>query len=360
MAALSDVEKKMVKTFCDSSDVPAILINSDLICVYSNDEKIFPAEKHFGCMMETEVELKSDTAVKTMVKLKDKFYCAVITPITDDFYICQMYDSDNIFEMAQNSEVYDEMLWMLSSNETLLRSIEDSLKHVLDWETVKENCTLDTELLNITANISEARGRYDETSAYLEVSFSKNNRQSVFSLYRYVEWCVDKCNSFLANVSRHIVLDCQKKDMEMLISANVKHMIFSIIDLIHYVLLNSKTDSEPIISIARNKDAVEFLIICRGLIYVPSADTDDFCKNDISRDIVMVRRFTKKCKAEFRFVNNEQKNIIGFRILFPEYSESKSKELLFESDEIVDFDDIYTTYIDHKMDEVINAVNLDK
>lgn len=355
MSSLSENEKNLIKTFCGSSSIPTILINDNLICEYSNDESFYPVGVHFASVLEADVELKKDKTVKTMVKIKDKYYCAVINPVTDEFFICQMFDSDNIFEMAQYSAVYDEILPVFSSNGIDLGEIEDRIKELVLLEEVKENHKLDTDLLLLASKIATARGRYEDVQTYFDITFSKNNKQDVFSLYKYVKWCVDRCNSVLSNTGRYIELNCG--DTEPLVSANSRHTIFGFVEMIRFVLLNSAVEFSPFISIENNNGAAELMITCRSLIYVPQGGEDEFIETDVSKEIAMVRRFAKRCKAEFRFIN-EKDNIIGFKLLFPKVVDPDPDILVFEDDVFIDFDNAFSNYIKHKMGEVINAYKL--
>lgn len=357
MSSLSDGEKNVIKTFCKSSSIPTILINDNLICEYSNDESFYPVGIHFASVQELDVKLEKDKNVKTMVKIKDKFYCAVITPVTDEFYICQMFDPDSIFEMAQYSEVNDEIRSIFSPNGMYLEEIEDNIKRLVLRDEVKENYKLDTDLLLLAAKIATAKGRYEDVMTYFDIAFSKNNNKELLSLYAYVKWCVDKCNSILANIGRCLELNCN--DRELLVSADIKFAIFSFIDLFQSILLYSAKDVNPFISIQKGKGFVEFMVTCRGLIYVPKGGEDDFIGENVNRNITMVRRFAKRSNAEFSFIN-ERDNVIGFKILFPEVTADKTDSLLFEETEIVDFDNAYSNYIEYKMQDVIKAYKLQR
>lgn len=355
MSSLSDGEKNIIKTFCKASSIPTILLNDNLICEYSNDESFYPVGIHFASVQEVDIKLEKDKTVKTMVKIKDKYYCAVITAVTDEFFICQMFDSDNIFEMAQYSEVDDEIRSIFSLNGIHLGDIEDEVKKLVLRDEVKENHTLDTDLLQLAAEISIARGRYEDVEVYFDIAFSKNDQQVVFSLYKYVNWCVEKCNSILSNIGRYIELDCN--DTTLWVSADIKYAVFSFIDLIQFILLHSASDINPFISIEKNKEFVEFMITCRGLIYVQKDMEDDFIELDVSRNITMVRRFAKRSNAQFNFVS-ENDNIIGFKIFFPEVVDSEAGTVVFEGDDLVDFDNNYLKYIEYKMHDVIRAYKL--
>lgn len=355
MSSLSDGEKNIIKTFCKASSIPTILLNDNLICEYSNDESFYPVGIHFASVQEADVKLEKDKTVKTMVKIKDKYYCAVITAVADEFFICQMFDSDNIFEMAQYSEVDDEIRSIFSLNGIHLGDIEDEIKEFVLRDDVKENHRLDTDLLRLAAEISIARGRYEDVVTYFNVAFSKNNNKKLLPLYSYVKWCVDKCNAFLTNIGRCIELNCN--DKELMVSADDKYAVFSFIDLIQSILLYSAKDVNPIIFIQKNKEFVEFMITCRGLIYVPKGGEDDLIGANVNRNITFVRRFAKRSNAKFSFIN-EHNNIIGFKILFPEVKTDKTDSLLFEDFEIVDFDNIYTNYIEYKLQDVIKAYKL--
>lgn len=346
--------KEIIKTFCYSSNVPTILLNSDLICELSNDESFYPVGVHFASVKTDNLKLSKNKAAKTMVRIKDKYYCAVITPVAEELFICQMFDADNIFEMAQLTEIYDEILPIISSNRVQLCKLEDEMKKVLSLKEVKDNVIIDSSILEIGAEVARARGKYDNLQSYFEVSFSKNNKKSAFSLYSFVKWSVDRCNSILANTGRFIDLDTQNKDL--LVCADSRHAVFSIIEMIQFALLHSAGDVNPFISIEKENGFVVLLITCRGMIFVKEGDETEFVGSDIVGGLATVRRFAARCGAELKFIN-EKDNVIGFRLIFPEVQDETLDALVFESDSFLDYDDRYLNYAKYKMQEVVDVYN---
>lgn len=355
MSYLSTAEKNILKNFCNASSIPTILLNDDLICEYSNNENFYRVGIHFASVQVVDTKLEKDKTVKTMVLINEKYYCAMITPVSDELYICQMFDSDNIFEMAQYSEVSDQIRPLFSSNGVYLERIEDEFKKLLNLDEIKENYKIDSEMLALASEISMARGRFEEALNYFDVSFSKKSNDKNFSIYKYVKWCVDKYNSLLANLGRFIKLDCN--DTTLRISADSRYAVLSFIELIQFILLNSSKEFDPFISIRKYKEYVEFMITCRGLIFIQDGKEDEFIGSDVSSNVTMARRFAKRSKAHFKLVN-ENDNIIGFRIFFPEAVDLEADNFVLEDDEFVDFDKTYQRYIEYKMQDVIKAWKL--
>lgn len=355
MSALNRQAKEIIETFCRSSRVPTILLNKDLICVLSNDESFYPVGIHFNSVLANNMDFVVGETAKAMVMVKDKYCCAIITPVADEYFICQMYDADDIFQMAQFSGIYDETLPMISSNGIQLGAIEDELKELLTYDIIKDDHKIDLKLLELTAKTCKARGRFEELLTYYEISFSKNNKNVVFCLYNYVKWAVDKCNSLLLNTGRCIELNCP--DKETPVSADSRHAIFSFIELIQFVLLHSPTDVDPFISLEKSSGSVVFMITCRGVIFVPKGTENEFIGAYSSGGLSIVRRFAQRCGAEFEFIN-ENNNVIGFRIFFPKINAEKTEKLVFQTDNIVDYDDRYSRYAEYKMQRVIDAYNM--
>ncbi len=342
-----------IKAFCESSKIPVVLLNDNLICEFSNNESIFPVGIHFSSVLAEGVEFIPGETSKTMVKLKDKYYCALVTSVSGEYYLCQLFDSDNVFAMAQFSGVYEETIPMISSNGIHLDYIESELKHLLLCESVKNDDALDLKLLEITTESSRARGRFEELLLYYEISFSKNNSESVFNLYDYVKWAVDKCNSYLLNIGRCVELNCPDKDLP--VRAESKYVIYGFIEMIQFALLYSPKDIDPFISLEKNKGVIEFMIICRGLIYVPKGDEPDLIGAKAGA-LAIARRFVRRCGAEFRFIN-ENNNVIGFKIGFPEIQRGNTENLVCESAEIVDYNNTFSRFVEYKMQKVIDAWN---
>lgn len=344
-------EKNIIESFCRSSKIPVILLNSDMICKFSSDESILRAGGHFSSILAANAEFIPGETSKTMVKIKEKYYCALITPMGDGTYLCQLFDSENIFSMAQLSEVYDETMPMISANGIQIDFIESELKKLLLRESVKNDDVLDLKLLEITTESSRARGRFEELLLYYELSFSKNNNKSVINLYSYVKWAVDKCNSLLLNIGRCVELNCP--DIDLPVYAESRYSIYGFIEMIQFALLYSPIDIEPIISLVKNNGVVEFMIICRGLIFVPKGNEPDFIGSRTGK-LAIARRFAQRCGAEFRFIN-ENNNIIGLKIDFPKIQSTKSNEFTFESAEIVDYNNTFSDFAEYKMQKVIDA-----
>lgn len=332
------------------------MLNDNLICEFSNDEKAYPVGVSFYSVLANDVVFEKGKTSKTMVRIGDKYCCAIITPVTEEFFICQIFDTDSIFEMAQFSGVYGETLPIISANGIELNNIEDDLKDIVQCETVKNDTSLDKKLLETTVKTSIARGRFEELLTYYEISFSVNNHKAVINLYELLDWSVKKCNTLLLECGRNIDFDCH--DHELFVHANNKHAVICIMDLLQFALLHSPFEASPFVSLEKRNGKVILIVTCRSFIFVPDGDEDKFITADCN-GLEIVRRFLKRSDAEFKFINENNK-VIGFQVIFPEWQDKNMGSLLFESTDFFDYDNRFHLYASYKMGKVLEVYGKNK
>lgn len=281
--------KNFAKELCGSSAVPSIILGNDMLCKFCNTDDFVSAGVHFSSLIVSDMDFILGKTSKTMVKIKDRIYCAVVTAVNNECYFCQLFDSEEVFSMAQLTDVYDNTIPAVLANGSQVDSVVNKLNRLVSEPSVKKNNKLCTELLEIINESGKAKNKLEELLLYCKLCFSKIGC-SLFNLSLYVKWTIDKCNSFLLKSGRCIESLCMDEDLT--VNAEYKYVVFSVIEMIQFSLLYSPIDVNPIVALAKNKGNIELTVTSRSSVFIPKVRSTSFLVR--SREIWQLRRGPRK------------------------------------------------------------------
>lgn len=355
MICLDEQIKDIFKEFCKSFDVPTIILGSDLICKFCNADDLELTGVHFSSIVASDTEFILGRTPRTMVKVKDKIYCALITAVSDEYYFCQLFDSENLFSMSQLADIYDSTVPTVLASGAQIDEILKKLNELAAELSDKSDGGLRDELTDLIAKSKKTNSRLRELVLYFKLCFSRIGC-SYFNISHYVKWAIDKCNSLLLGSGRCIEALFIEEDQ--IVNAESKFVVFCIIDMIQFSLLYSPIDTNPVIALENNKGNAELTVTCKSSIFIPKGKEYEFL-GSITSDPAVVKRVAQRSGAEFEIINDNS-GIIGIKVKFPTVDIKNRSDLLFESAEIIDYNDEFSKYAEYKMQEVINIIDLQR
>lgn len=230
---------------------PILLIDKDLNCVYCNRNNFCkvgtPLKKYFRKSF-----VPNDEAVEEeMMLFKKRSYCARISPFLENMFVCELFTSNTIIRMAENTDVYARVAPLIASADS---NTEIAWKRLSEIESIFRNdlqADYIENVMNIERPIIEIRRALKNFSEYSQMCLNKS-RNEVIDVREFILDLQKKINTELAPCDRFIdVIDTENMHC---ISACRRHLIVALMNAIQNAMWYSPKYSAPIVAFYKERE----------------------------------------------------------------------------------------------------------
>lgn len=309
-----------IKALCNRFTDPIAIINSDLVCVYSNSPKLIPIDESVASLFVKPFTLPKEKAEITMALIKDCSYGVRVIPFEEDLYVCEFYGQRVIIKLAENTDIYgkiDPMITSIKRNTIVLRNELGVLKNkIKEYDCVEfpaSTLNLEKALLGLDSVVSNT---YEYTKMMHYTSTPKN----CVELKRLATEIVARCNSILCSSGRYVDILCDVK--EAIIKAESRFVINAVVNAIQNALLYSPHDDIPCLSIScvgPDDSYVQIRVSNKNIMFLNDELNEDtsgnFAFQRLGYGIPIIRRFAEISDGSFSI--SESNGYVCVNILIP-------------------------------------------
>lgn len=337
-------------SYCEVISFPTAIFNSNLECVYSKKWIIKKNAKADVYLKENDTFVSKDYT-STIFFIDGTEYCANILRC-EDFYLCSLYNSRELFRMAKNTDFFQKMI-------PNIEVLQYSLAHL--WDDVSKVKDLGNAM--IAADMEKYMFRlYQILKDAIEFFKSVLIRPSLIRVEccSMLEKMIFRCNTFLATCGRHIEF---YRDLDnCYISADNRHVFCAFINAIQNSLLYSTNDCIPKVSVYKgvvdNKSYVFVKIINNNRYFAD--DKKNLYDNEVSRHKVgfgmhVIENLIEETGGECSYDTCNGTTTLLMKI--PALKDFANNAIVFEADGFGFYETGIPDYIELKMRDVIELTS---
>ena len=278
-------------------------------------------------------------------------YGARIYPLDDELALCELFDSDAVLRIAENTDFRERITPLFNAVEhntsrlwkTLFAMIDGLANNedVSDFAVKFYDCISD--LSSVVKNVSEYSLMFTHISP------------AIIDVVSLTDGIVNRCNTILAKCGRCIryVCECDR----LYITADMRHAVTALANSLQNALLYSPRDCVPVLSLVRlteNGESFVYLqLVNDSALFIDKGENDiDFGYQRVGFGIPIIKRFAEETGGSF-FLDTSGKTVkLGIKL--PEADASAVKGLRVEDYGYTYYDTGIPDIVDVKMREVVN------
>lgn len=246
---MEKVVRDAIKKFCAGFSNPVAVIDSAIMCVYSNRPNLIPIDLSLAEMFTKPVKLPLEGVCNTSALINGVEYCVRMMPFEDDVIICEFIDWNMALDITGNSDIYGKLLPVVDELRRDVSSLwrnYDILRGRLEAD---ENggaarCALGIEnyltcLDSVISNISE----------YVNIMFRYEPSDTLIDINTLLAGLIGRCNTVLSGCGRYV--DFVSEPGTIYIRAHQRHVICAVVNAVQNALLYSPRDCVPYVTLCR-------------------------------------------------------------------------------------------------------------
>lgn len=345
-------QREILKLALKHLDNPSAILDSSFKCVFSNCPDILPDGFSLNDLIQDEIDFSLSDTVLTMLVMDGATYCARICILDEEFFVCELFDSRAVMNIAENTDIRDRII-------PLFNSVEHSTSML--WKTffAMKDCIENKE--DVSEFEVKFYDRISELSSIVKNIFEYsmmliNYSPTIINAVSLTNGIVDRCNTILAKCGRCIQFVCESD--KLFICADTRHAITALVNSIQNALLFSPRDCVPVLSLMRitenDQNYVYFQLVNENIFFIDKGfgeDSIDFKYRRSGFGIPIIKRFAEEAGGSF-YMNNSG-NTVKIGIKFPEAYLSSETGLRVEEYNYTYYDTGIPDIIDVKMHEVV-------
>lgn len=102
--AVDSVLQRALKIMAERLDVPALICNKDLKCVFSSRQSLIPVGSDLS--EYGDIAPPSEHTARVALTVGGRSYCARLTPFEEDLLLCELFDEDALLDMAVRTDFF--------------------------------------------------------------------------------------------------------------------------------------------------------------------------------------------------------------------------------------------------------------
>lgn len=302
-------------------------------------------------LIQDEIRFPLTKAVRTMLVMDGVTYCARICPLDDELVLCELFDSEAIMRMAENTDFRERITPLFNAVEHNTSRLWKTLFAMRDCIANKEDVSgFEVKFYDRISELSSVVKNMSEYSLmFMHVS------PEVIDVVSLTDGIVNRCNTILAKCGRCIRFVCECG--RLYITADKRHAITALANALQNVLLYSPRDCVPVLSLVRltenGENFVYLQLVNDSSLFVGKDENDiDFGYQRVGFGIPIIKRFAEETGGSF-FLDTLGK-IVKLGIKLPEADASAMRGLRVEECGYTHYDTGIPDIIDVKMHEVVN------
>lgn len=351
--------REELKRYFGGMKEPVAIVDKNLICFYSNRPRLLPVDSSLESFFNGDTsEILSVPGTK-MAIINGCSYSVRITPIEEEFYICDFFDLSAIISLAGNTDIYNRIFPIVDAvkyNTAALWRGLSTLKSKLQGDDRGGlECVADMEkrlvsLSSCSENISE----------YMNMLNYTPRGDTSINIVSLAADIVKRCNTVLSDLGRFVDFVCEER--ELYINAQARHVLSALVNAIQNALVYSTRDCVPCLTISKQNrtESGEAIIklVNNSSLYI-ERDSGEYPGINLSGQrlgygIPIIKRFAELAGGTFSL--NELNGQFSAVIELPLVDENtlKSKKPMLSSGGYVYYQTDIPDIISLKMREVID------
>jgi len=349
---LDTLRREQIKEHYRHFPNPVALLNKQLECIYCNKPLIIPDGTPLKPHMQTDLDIPVTGIINVIVILNGVSYCGRFEQFEDDLIKCELFDSEILQAMAEQTDFFGKCEKFLFSTEqgiSQLRSLTNTFRDAVDNK-AKDYSGLCRQYSAVISCLGSAVDNVFEYNNML----SKAPVPQPIDIVAMVNDIVERCNVILTKCGRCIDYVC---DLEkMYINADKRYAFNALVNLIHNALVYSPRDCVPIVLLTLyDTDGLNYAylkVTNETTLYgdkLNDSFNSGFYRLGFGRKII--QRFTEQ--AGGRYVEDISENWATIGVLIPEYDAFEDGEYIFENGVFSSYNTGIPDLLDTKMQEVV-------
>lgn len=293
---------------------PVLLIDKNFNCAYCNKKNFCKLGSSLAGCFQKSITLESDRVENTFMVYKSRHYCARISPISEDLFLCELFSSDDAIEISKYTDLYMEAERVIASSDrniidalNKLDKIEKSFFDIEPAENFENILTLGKPLISIKKTITNIR-------MYINMHVNNSNK-TVIDIKEMILDFQRFFNTELHSIGRSInIIDSEDT---FFVSVDKRYAISAILNVFQNAVFYSPRDSVPVVSLYKEKSQGMVVIQIRN-------DTSTYGKRKSKLEddqgglgFAIIKRFIEDAEGEIDFENTPGNFVV--RIKLPEY-----------------------------------------
>lgn len=351
-------QRQFIENVCNSFDTPVVLLDGNLRCIYCNREGFFEKGKLLATVLLTEIKVpiikESSKAMASMNGIK---YSIRLIPFCDEFYFCEFFDLQEVYELAEYSDCYEKVKMYTKSMDQNINDLWKKSNELENYQRKINDEGLFDRILSFKKALNSLNSDIYSLSSFVSMLFHKQDPKPL-CVNKMLKELIDRCNSLLYNCGRAIDFEYEIKEYYIL--SNERHALVAVINALQNALLYSSADSIPTVVLSsvleKDKRYVVLKVINDGIYFVNEENGDKIDRNfvfqRIGLGIPIIKSFVKECDGVFSMEDKDNKVVLEIKI--PQYIPHNISECILESPGRAAYKTGIPDLIEIKMNDVVN------
>ena len=349
---MDSLRREQIKEHYKNFSNPVVLLNSELECVYCNNPLVMPEGRLLKQYMQKDIEIPVTGTVNVMIMLNGVSYCGRFEQLEEELIKCELFDSDNLQVMAEQTDFFgrgEKFLLSAMNGVSRLRNLTSAFKDAVDNNADVSGFV--GEYSRVLWCLSSVMGNAYEYNAMLG---NAPDLQPVNAVLM-IKGIVERCNTILSKCGRCIdfIYDLDKE----YINADKRYAFNALVNIIHNALVYSPRDCVPVVSLTSvNKDGREYVFL--------KATNETALYNDNFGDgfnsgffrlgfgMKIIKLFAEQAGGEY--IENFTENRANIGVLIPALGISADGEFTLENGYVERYDTGIPDLLDVKMQEIVD------
>lgn len=349
--------RQFIKDVCGSFNTPVVLLDGNFRCVYCNREGFFEEGRLLASILLTEIKKPVTICSKAMASLNGIKYTVRLMPFLDEFYFCEFFDLQEVYELAEFSDCYSKVIVYTKSMNQNITDLWKKSNELEDYQRKINDPGLYDRILSFKRSLNALNSDIYSLSNILSMLFTVQDSKPV-CVNRLLRDLIDRCNSLLSNCGRAIVFE--REIEEYWIFSDEQHALVALINALQNALLYSSADTIPIVVLTslleKGKRYVVLKVINDGVYFINEKNGDKIDRNfafqRVGLGIPIIKCFVEECGGTFSMEDKNNKVILEIKI--PQYIPHFTGELSLESPGRSYFKTGIPDLVEIKMNDVVN------
>lgn len=355
--------RQFIEDVCNSFDTPVVLLDGNFRCVYCNREGFFEKGRLLASVLLTEIKRPITKVSKAMASMNGIKYTVRLMPFLDEFFFCEFFDLQEVYELAEFSDCYEKVKAYTKSMDQNITDLWKKSNELENYQRKIDDLGLFDRIISFKKSLNALNSDIYSLSNIVSMLFDRQDPKPV-CVNRMLKDLIDRCNSLLSNCGRAIDFEYEIKEYYIL--SNERHALVALINALQNALLYSSADSIPTVVLSsvleNDKRYVVMKVINDGVYFINEENGDKIDRNFVFQrvglGIPIVKCFVEECDGIFSMEDKDNKVVLEIKI--PQYIPYHDDKLILESPGRTYYKTGIPDLVEVKMNDVINFFGLKK